>query len=129
MTLHIGQLYVYTAAMAYIFMDESGDLGFDFTKVKTSRHFVVTFLLMPDEGTVRAARKIVKKVVRTMSKRGRRKHTGVLHAHKESPAIRRRLLAEVAKLDIGIFTIVLNKQRVYVQSCSYRMRSKYCITM
>lgn len=29
--------------MAYIFMDESGCLGFDFTKAKTSMHFIITF--------------------------------------------------------------------------------------
>jgi len=34
--------------MAYIFMDESGDLGFDFKKKKTSRYFVVTFLMIDD---------------------------------------------------------------------------------
>jgi hypothetical protein len=28
--------------MSYIFIDESGDLGFDFTKPKTSRYFLIT---------------------------------------------------------------------------------------
>ncbi|MDR0820767.1 MAG: DUF3800 domain-containing protein [Endomicrobium sp.] len=35
--------------MAYIFMDESGCLGFDFTKTKTSRHFVIVFLMAKNE--------------------------------------------------------------------------------
>lgn len=30
--------------MAYIFLDESGDLGFDFRKKKTSKVFIVTCL-------------------------------------------------------------------------------------
>jgi len=30
--------------MAYIFMDESGDLGFDFSKKKTTTFFLVTFI-------------------------------------------------------------------------------------
>lgn len=30
--------------MAYIFLDESGDLGFDFIKKKTSKFFIVTCL-------------------------------------------------------------------------------------
>jgi L-asparaginase/Glu-tRNA(Gln) amidotransferase subunit D len=29
--------------MAFIFMDESGDLGFDFNKKKTSKVFIITF--------------------------------------------------------------------------------------
>jgi len=28
----------------YVYMDESGDLGFDFTKRKTSKYFTITFL-------------------------------------------------------------------------------------
>jgi hypothetical protein len=28
----------------YIFMDESGDLGFDFTKKATTKYFVMTFV-------------------------------------------------------------------------------------
>ena len=35
--------------MAYIFMDESGCLGFDFKKPKTSRYFVITFLMAENE--------------------------------------------------------------------------------
>jgi hypothetical protein len=37
--------------MAYIYMDESGDLGFDMTKSRTSRFFVITFLITKDEKT------------------------------------------------------------------------------
>ena len=31
--------------VAYIFLDESGDLGFDFEKKRTTKYFVVTFYL------------------------------------------------------------------------------------
>lgn len=36
--------------MAYIFMDESGDLGFDFRKKKTSKVFVITCLFIENKG-------------------------------------------------------------------------------
>ncbi len=44
--------------MSYIFMDESGELGFDFKKEKTSKFFVVTFIFTKDKNTLN---KIVKK--------------------------------------------------------------------
>ena len=37
--------------MAYIYMDESGDLGFDITKSRTSKFFVITFLVTKDGKT------------------------------------------------------------------------------
>lgn len=50
--------------MAYIFMDESGDLGFDFSKQKTSRYFVITFLMIEDHkiGDV-----VIKKIISSLS--------------------------------------------------------------
>ena len=44
--------------MSYIFMDESGDLGFDFKKKKTSKVFVITCLFIENKGQLK---KIVKK--------------------------------------------------------------------
>jgi len=35
--------------MNYIFIDESGCLGFDFTKQATSQHFVITFLFVEQQ--------------------------------------------------------------------------------
>jgi len=35
--------------ISYIFLDESGDLGFDFTKKRTSKFFVVT--MFPPSGS------------------------------------------------------------------------------
>lgn len=41
-------------------MDESGDLGFDFTKDKTSRYFVITFLMIDDP---KPGSKIIKNII------------------------------------------------------------------
>jgi hypothetical protein len=35
--------------MAYIYMDESGDLGFNRSKNRTSRFFIITFLIVKDD--------------------------------------------------------------------------------
>ncbi|MBI5221243.1 MAG: DUF3800 domain-containing protein, partial [Candidatus Magasanikbacteria bacterium] len=38
--------------MSFIFLDESGDLGFDFTKNKTSKFFVISFLFVKNKDSV-----------------------------------------------------------------------------
>ena len=65
--------------MAYIFMDESGELGFDFKKKKTSKFFVVTFIFTKDKSNLD---KIIKKVFKSIPKNKTKKHSGVLHAYK-----------------------------------------------
>jgi len=44
--------------MPYIFLDESGDLGFDFSKKRTSKYFIITCLFATNK---RPIEKIVSK--------------------------------------------------------------------
>jgi hypothetical protein len=90
-------------------MDESGDLGFDFSRRGTSRFFVITFLCCERK---RPIEKCVKKVHGGLRKKYRR--IGTLHAYREEPATRRRLLSLLAQ-DCWIMTILLNKRKVYTQ--------------
>ena len=52
--------------MAYIFLDESGDLGFNFKKKKTSKFFVVTCLFVENK---KPFEKIVKKTHSELKKK------------------------------------------------------------
>lgn len=97
--------------MAFIFLDESGDLGFDFRKKKTSKTFVVTCLLTDNK---RPIEKIVKKTHLGLKKKFKRRF-GVLHAVKEKPITRQRLLKRLNEKDCVIMTIYLNKKRVYTK--------------
>ena len=94
--------------MSYIFMDESGDLGFDFTKKGTSQYFLITFLFSSNK---RGIDKCVKKVHAGLRKRYKR--VGVLHAYKDEPVTKKRLLSLLADKDCTIMAIVLNKRKVY----------------
>ena len=96
--------------MSFIFMDESGDLGFDFSKQGTSSYFLVTFLFT---GKKRPIEKCVKKVHSGLRKKFRK--IGVLHAYREEPVTRKRLLSCLAKKDCKIMTILLNKRNVYTR--------------
>lgn len=99
--------------MSYIFLDESGDLGFDFNKKKTSRYFVVTFLFTDDKTSLE---KMVKKVFKGFTKKQVQTHSGVLHAYKELPKTRQKLLTQFHEKKAGsIVTIYLNKKKVYTK--------------
>ncbi len=99
--------------MAHIYMDESGCLGFDFTKQGTSRHFVITFLFSTHR---RRLDKIVKKTFQAMPARVRRTHSGVLHSYKEKPAVRMKALQLLAQEEsASIMVLRLNKENVYTR--------------
>ena len=97
--------------MSYIFIDESGDLGFNFEKKKTSKYFIVTFLFTDDKASLD---KIVKKVFKGFSKKEVQSHGGVLHAYKELPKTRHKLLSLFHEgKEASVVTIYLNKKKVY----------------
>ncbi|MDO8583424.1 MAG: DUF3800 domain-containing protein [bacterium] len=95
--------------MKYLFLDESGDLGFD-PKKKNSKYFVITILFASDK---KPLENIVKKIHKNLRKKVKRLSGGMLHAVKEKPITRKRLLKLLAQKDISIMTIYLNKSKVY----------------
>jgi len=97
--------------MSYIFLDESGDLGFDFSKKRTSKYFLITCLFAPKK---RPIEKIVSKTFSEIQKKYK-KRGGILHAHFEKDITRKRLLLRLAKKDCHIMTIFLDKKRVYTK--------------
>lgn len=98
--------------MAYIFMDESGCLGFDFTKSKTSKHFIITFLLV---NNAHILDKIVSKTFCSISPKKRRNHSGMLHCYKEDNKTRIKLFSLVKEKEVSIMVISLNKHKVYTK--------------
>lgn len=99
--------------MAYIFLDESGDLGFNFKKKKTSKYFVITFLFVKEKNPVE---KIVKKIFKGFSKIEVKNHHGVLHAFKESPRTRQKLLNLFREKNMSnVLVVYLNKKKVYTK--------------
>lgn len=93
----------------YIFLDESGDLGFN-PKKKNSQYFVVTILSTKNKNSIE---KIVKNVHGSLRKKVKRLSGGILHAYKEKPVTRKRLLKKLAEKQCTIMTIYLNKSKVY----------------
>ncbi len=92
--------------MLYIFLDESGDLGFS---NKSSRWFILTMALT---GNHRKVEKCVKKVHGSLKKKYKR--VAELHAYHADKITRKRILQLLSETeDLKILCIVLNKKKVH----------------
>lgn len=93
--------------MAYIFLDESGDLGF---KSKSSKWFLFTIVLTNNH---RRIEKVVKKIRNSLKKKY--KKVNELHAYHTQPAIRKRMLKLLSEnKDLKVLCVILNKKKVYI---------------
>ena len=96
--------------MAYIYMDESGDLGFDITKWRTSKFFVITFLITKDEKTPNI---IMKKSFNWMKHKKIKIKWWVFHAFSHLESTIQKVLNIAIEYDISIMALVLDKRKVY----------------
>lgn len=93
--------------MVYIFLDESGDLGF---KKKSSKWFLITIVLTNDH---RKIENIVKKVHKNLSKKYKR--VGELHAYHSQASVKMKILDKLAsETDLKVLCVILNKRKVYI---------------
>ncbi len=93
--------------MAYIFLDESGDLGF---KETSSKWFLFTIALTSES---RSLERVTKKIWRNL--RRKHKRMGELHAYHADNITRSRMLKSLSEIDdLKIMCVILNKQKIYV---------------
>ncbi|MEW6586069.1 MAG: DUF3800 domain-containing protein [Nitrospirota bacterium] len=96
--------------MLYLYLDESGDLGFDFFAKKPSKYFTVAILAIKEVEHNRALLKAVKKTIyRKMERRSSRELKGS-HIH---IGVKRYFYNLVSSLPFDIYALTLNKRRVY----------------
>ncbi|MCL2654520.1 MAG: DUF3800 domain-containing protein [Coriobacteriia bacterium] len=94
-----------------MYFDESGDLGFDFSKSRTTKHFVVAMLFCRDPKRID---KLVNKTFAGFTKTETKSLGGVLHTYKLRPAVRKRLLRQLQNEDVSVLVIMLNKEHVHI---------------
>jgi len=111
--------------MIHIYADESGCLGFDFTKSGTKKHMLITFLILRE---CRPIISLVKKVTLSLPKL-RMKKGAYLHAHYEKPITIKRLLKGLATKDVTIATIRFDKQKVLMPSNPNVLYSNMVVTL
>lgn len=93
--------------MVYVYLDESGDLGFG--KEGSSDFFVITLLLIEDPTPLK---RLVKKIRQRKLKRNL-KELPEIKANNSDETVRKRFLRDLAKEEIEIHCIILDKNKVY----------------
>ena len=96
-----------------IFLDESGDLGFDFSKPKTSRKFVITLLVCDDADAAHGFRKAVRRTLKNklnLNKKGR--VVQELKGVGTNLTVKEYFFRQVPEDGWRIYTVALNKNRV-----------------
>lgn len=97
--------------MQYLYLDESGDLGFDFVNKKPSKFFTVAILLVKGQNN----RLLTKAVKQTLKRKFKRKTNKVieLKGSKCPLTIKHYFYNLIKNIDFEIYSITLNKRRVY----------------
>ena len=96
--------------MLYLYLDESGDLGFDFFAKRPSNYFTVTVMLV--QGTENRD-KIAKAVKRTMQNKLPRNEGVELKGSKQSIEVKKYFYRHIEATSFGLYALTLNKRRVY----------------
>ncbi|HPD57479.1 MAG TPA: DUF3800 domain-containing protein [Smithellaceae bacterium] len=101
--------------MLYLYLDESGDLGFDFVNKKPSKFFVVTILAVKGNEANRCLINGVKKTLRRKlnPKKKRKRIVEEIKGTKTIIDIKEYFYRQISDLEFGIYSIILNKKRVY----------------
>ncbi len=97
-----------------IFLDESGDLGFDFDKPKTSGKFVITLLVCEGYLATDNIRKAVRRTLKNKlnSRKKSRRKVQELKGTTTNLIIKKYFYRQLAPEGWHVYTVVLNKQRV-----------------
>lgn len=100
--------------MLYLFLDESGDLGFDFVQKKPSKYFVVTILYVKGEQNRRKIKLAVKRTLKKLnSRKGKQRIVQELKGVDTTFNVKKYFYERVKNVEFGIYTIILNKRRVF----------------
>jgi hypothetical protein len=97
-----------------IYLDESGDLGFDFTKRKTSRKFVITLLVSDDRETATQFKKAVRRTLKNkVNHKKKRKIVREMKGTQTRHEVKEYFFRNMPTTGWRIYSVVLNKERVY----------------
>jgi len=94
-----------------IYLDESGDLGFDLAKQGPSDYFILAFLIADNPRPIHA---VVKKVFKALPETDRKHFHGVLHAYDVRKETRMRLLKKLSEKDFQIALMVFDKRKAII---------------
>lgn len=96
--------------MLFLYLDESGDLGFDFFAKKPSKYFTITVLLVIGSEN---RKKMANSIKRTLKNKLKKKKLSELKGAKTSIEIKRYFYQHVESVPFELYALTLNKKRVY----------------
>lgn len=99
--------------MLYLFLDESGDLGFDFINKKPSNFFTITILVINSYSDNRALINAVKK---TLKRKLNLKNKNKIHELKGSSTnfeIKNYFYAQAKNANFSLYSISLDKKKIF----------------
>ncbi len=101
----------------FIYLDESGDLGFDFNKKKTTRKFVITLLVCNSDAARKDLGKAVRRTLKNKLSRSKSKSRRVMELKGTNTTLKTKqyFLRNVKSDDWAIYALALNKSRVQPQ--------------
>ncbi len=110
--------------MLFLYLDESGDLGFDFVNKRPSRCFVVTVLAVQGQDDNRRLMKGVQKTLRRKlnPRRHRSRIAEELKGTGTALEVKRFFYAQVQDIDFKLYTIILNKRPLFNQLADNKAR-------
>lgn len=97
--------------MKCMFLDESGDQGFNFDKGST-RFFVITLLVCGVKEQLPLQR-IIKKKVRERTLKKKLRESSEIKWSNSNEQIKEKVFKGIKNIDFEVFAIILNKPRVY----------------
>lgn len=99
--------------MWYLYLDESGDLGFDFVNKKPSRFFTVCILATSQRESFLKIRQAVRKTIRRKLNKPKRNKIQELKGTNTTLAVKRYFYQQIEDVTFGLYSMTLNKRRVY----------------
>jgi len=94
--------------MLYLYIDESGDLGFDFDNKRSSCYFTITILLI--DGADNRAR-ISKAITKTKKTKLNKFKNTELKGSKQSLSVKKYFYSLIHQVPFEIYSLTINKQK------------------
>jgi len=96
----------------FIYLDESGDLGFDFVRKRPSKKFVITVLVCENDAIIKGFKKAVRRTIRNKLAKSTDRVQELKGTSTALP-IKDYFLRNVPQQGWGVYSVILNKERVY----------------
>ena len=110
--------------MWWLYLDESGDLGFDFVNKKPSRFFTICILATSRTETNRVLKRAVKRTLRNkVNTRGHRSRMVMeLKGSASTGSVKEYAWRQMATATFGLYALTLNKRKVYARLAADKER-------